>query len=252
MYAIAPSDDLIVAANACGDHLLRSAERTATGIAWRSAFFGLPLAGLSHGASGIAGALCALHRLTGQTRFGDGAAAALDYERSLFDSEQGHWADLRPHERRPHEGVQPLPAPMVAWCHGAAGIGLMRLAMLPNLDPKIGQWEIATAVDATLAWGFGDNHCLCHGDLGNLDFLLQAGRALGRREWNEAVERLTLSVLEEVEQSGFRCGITKPVDIPGLMTGLSGIGYEMLRLAHPQTVPPVTTLSPASLTASHG
>ena len=30
----------------------------------------------------------------------------------------------------------------------------------------------------TLERGFGENHCLCHGDLGNLDFLLQARRAL--------------------------------------------------------------------------
>jgi len=247
LHAVSPSDDLVTAATACGDHLLRSARRTSPGIGWPSTLFSVPLAGLSHGASGVAGSLLALHRLTGQTRFRDAAAAALDYERSLFDSEQGHWADLRPRDDR-----QPPRAPMVAWCHGAAGIGLSRLSMLSNPDAQTARWEVARAVDATLAWGFGDNHCLCHGDLGNLDFLLQAGQALGQQAWNDAVERLTLEILDEVEHSGWRCGINKPVATPGLMTGLAGIGYGMLRLAHPQTVPPVTTLCPAPITASRG
>jgi lantibiotic modifying enzyme len=237
MHAVAPSDDLILAATACGDHLLRSARHTEPGIGWPSALFGHPLAGLSHGASGIAGSLLAVHRLTGEARFQDAASAALDYERSLFDSQQGHWTDLR-HQ----DGRQPPRTPMVAWCHGAAGIGLSRLSMRSDRDGAAVHQEIVTAVEATLAWGFGDNHCLCHGDLGNLDFLLQAGHALGRRGWVDTAERLTLRLLDEVEETGWRCGITRPVDIPGLMTGLAGFGYGMLRLAHPHTVPPVTTL----------
>jgi type 2 lantibiotic biosynthesis protein LanM len=247
LHAVSPSDDLVTAATACGDHLLRSARRTTPGIGWPSTLFGVPLAGLSHGASGVAGSLLALHRLTGQTRFRDAAAAALEYERSLFDSEQGNWADLRPREDR-----QPSRAPMAAWCHGAAGIGLSRLGMLSGLDAQTARWEIDNAVDATLAWGFGDNHCLCHGDLGNLDFLLQAGQALGQQAWNDAVERLTLEILDEVEHSGWRCGVNKPVATPGLMTGLAGIGYGMLRLAHPQAVPPVTTLCSDPITAWRG
>lgn len=243
LYAVAPSDKVVAAAIASGDHLLRSARPTTPGIGWPSALYGVPLAGLSHGASGIASSLFALDRLTGQTRFGDAASAALDYERSLFDSQQGHWADLRPRESRSR-------TPMVAWCHGAAGIGLSRLSMLSSVDPSTGRSEIAIAVDATLAWGFGDNHCLCHGDLGNLDFLLQAGQALGKRPWNVAVERLTLRILDDIEHNGWRCGINKPVDTPGLMTGLAGIGYGILRLANRDTVPAVTTLCAPCVTAS--
>jgi type 2 lantibiotic biosynthesis protein LanM len=247
LHALAPSDELIAAAAACGDHLLRSATRTTPGIGWPSPLYRVPLGGFSHGASGIADALLAVHRLTDSARFRDGALAALDYERSLFDGEAGQWADLRPREHG-----QPSAAAMATWCHGAAGIGLSRLHMLPSLDTTTLRREIETAVSATQARGFGDNHCLCHGDLGNLDFLLQAGQALDRADWNAAVQRLTLRVLGEVEQGGWRCGINKPVHTPGLMTGLAGIGYGMLRLAHPRTVAPVTTLCMPSLTASRG
>lgn len=247
LHAVAPSGEVVAAATACGDQLLRSARRTTPGIGWPSTLFRVPLTGLSHGASGVTGALLALHRLTGETRFRDTAAAGLEYERSLFDGEQGTWADLRPREDR-----TPSRAPMVAWCHGAAGIGLSRLSMLSDPDAQTARREIAHAVDATLAWGFGDNHCLCHGDLGNLDFLLQAGMALGHQAWRDAVERRTLGMLDEVERSGWRCGVNKPVATPGLMTGLAGIGYGMLRLASPHAVPAVTTLSPATITASRG
>jgi type 2 lantibiotic biosynthesis protein LanM len=247
MHAVAPSEDLLAVATACGNQLLRSAGRAGPGIGWPSTLFRVPLAGLSHGASGIAAALLDLNRLTGQTRFRDAATAALDYERSLFDSEQGHWADLRPREER-----RPSRTPMVAWCHGAAGIGLSRLSMLSEPDALTARREIARAVDATLAGGFGDNHCLCHGDLGNLDLLVQAGQAMRHRAWDDAAERRTLAILDDVEHHGWRCGINKPVGTPGLMTGLAGIGYGMLRLACPSTVPPVTTLSPPQITASRG
>ena len=142
---------------------------------------------------------------------------------------------------------------MAAWCHGAAGIGLSRLTMLSDLDAQTARQEITQAVDATLAGGFGDNHCLCHGDLGNLDFLLQAGQCpWASRPGRTPFQRLTLRILDEADQSGWRCGINKPVSTPGLMTGLAGIGYGLLRLARPETVPAVTILSPPPVTGSNG
>ena len=149
------------------------------------------------------------------------------------------------------DAVRLAQEPMVAWCHGAAGIGLSRLGMLSDPDTQTYQREIAVAVDTTLASGFGNNHCLCHGDLGNLDFLLQAAEALNHKAWNAAVQRLTRRILGEVERDGWRCGNNKPIDTPGLMTGLAGIGYGMLRLAAPHTVPPVTALRPPLITAPH-
>jgi type 2 lantibiotic biosynthesis protein LanM len=243
LHAVAPSDEVVAAAIACGDQLMRSACDTAVGIGWPSPLYRIPLGGFSHGASGIAMFLSRLARLSGQSRFDDTATAALTYERSLFDSQRGHWADVRP-----EDAVGLANAPMVAWCHGAAGIGLSRLFMLCDPDVPLARKEIDVAVKATLASGFGDNHCLCHGDFGNLDFLLQAAEGLENEAWKADVQRLTVKILDDVERNGWRCGINKPVDTPGLMTGLAGIGYGLLRLAAPQRVPPVTTLCPPPIT----
>ena len=69
---------------------------------------------------------------------------------------------------------------MTAWCHGAPGIGLARLRSLPHLDDATSRAEIGTALATTLAEGFGRNHSLCHGDLGNLDFVVQAAETARR------------------------------------------------------------------------
>ncbi|MGW4108391.1 lanthionine synthetase LanC family protein, partial [Streptomyces sp. NPDC004976] len=46
-----------------------------------------------------------------------------------------------------------------------------------------------------------------------------------------------------VEAQNHRCATPDHVPSPGLLDGLSGIGYGLLRLAHPGTVPSVLLLS---------
>ena len=68
----------------------------------------------------------------------------------------------------------------MAWCYGAPGVGLSRLSAMPfsrSIEEREAlHREVEQAVRRTLERGPGQNHCLCHGDLGNLDFLLQAQR----------------------------------------------------------------------------
>lgn len=104
--------------------------------------------------------------------------------------------------------------------------------------------EVERALRIALAQGFGLNHSLCHGDLGNVELLLQASRSLGGPEWRHQLERMTSVVLESVERDGWLCGIPLGVESPGLMPGLAGIGYQLLRLAEPEFVPSVLTLGP--------
>jgi lantibiotic modifying enzyme len=127
----------------------------------------------------------------------------------------------------------------VAWCHGAAGIGLARAAGLPYLDDGLVRQEVETAAKTTYRDGFGRNHSLCHGDLGNLETLLSAGE-----EWTQAHNRLSGAILEGIRQRGPLCGVPFGLETPGLMNGLAGIGYGLLRLAAPDQVPSVLLLQP--------
>ena len=45
-----------------------------------------------------------------------------------------------------------------------------------------------------------------------------------------------------MEEHGWRCGVPLDVETPGMMDGLAGIGYELLRLAEPSQIPSVLIL----------
>jgi len=244
LHTCAPRDRTLAAATQCGDRLLAQARPTGPGIGWMSQLPETePLAGFSHGAAGVAWALLELAALTGEERFRAAARAAIAYERSLFSSEARNWRDLRKLEwLRPAGDDQDVF--FTAWCHGAPGIGLARLRSLRHLDDPAIHAEITAALETTLAEGFGLNHSLCHGDLGNLELLLQASQVVDDPQWRTRVDHFAAVILESIGQHGWLCGIPSGVESPGLMTGLAGIGYGLLRLADPARVPSVLTLAP--------
>ncbi|MBV9711823.1 MAG: type 2 lantipeptide synthetase LanM, partial [Ktedonobacteraceae bacterium] len=241
LYEVAPSNAILTCAELCGDHLLACAQPMAKGIGWSIKEGEPPLAGFGHGAAGIALNLLRLFQLTKEQRFKQGALAAIEYERSLFSSEAQNWPDLRPEpaSNAAGSGDRQKQKYMVAWCHGAAGIGLARLGALHILDTLQIREEIDVALRTTLCEGFGLNHSLCHGDMGNLDVLLIAARIPGKPEYQQAIERISAMLLDSIDRQGWVTGVPLGVETPGLMVGLAGIGYGLLRLAAPKQVPSV-------------
>ena len=117
------------------------------------------------------------------------------------------------------------------------------MSVRPYLEDASVEREIDEAVATTLRTGFGLNHSLCHGDLGNLDFLLDVARARGDRELEARVYRLAHGVLESIQRQGWLYGTPAGTEPPGLMVGLAGIGYGLLRLAAPGEVPSLLRLA---------
>ena len=240
---VRPAAFLRQAVKACGDRLLATAEPHGDGVGWRMPLAGnRALAGLSHGAAGIALSLLHVEEVTGDARYRETALAGLTFERGLYEPERQNWPDLRAGAA---EGLDAGHGHyMQAWCHGAPGIGLARVAGLPWLDDDAVRAEIETTVASTLAHGQGQNHCLCHGDTGNLELALEAGRALGRDDWTEQAGRSAGAVLDSMRRDGYLFGLPGNVETPGLMTGLSGVAYGLARLAEPERLPSLLTLAP--------
>jgi type 2 lantibiotic biosynthesis protein LanM len=235
-----PAAATLEAAVRCGERILARAVPAGPGIGWVLEIAGpTPLAGMSHGAAGIAWALLQLAAATGDERFRRAALDGLAYERSLYTPERRNWPDLR------SGGLGPGGEPhfMSAWCHGAPGVALARLDGLRHLDDAVVREEIATALETTLAEGFGRGHCQCHGDLGNLDALLLAQERLGI-DLAPRIGRLLGGTLADIRAYGLRFGLPGRTEPPGFMIGLAGIGYGLLRQIEPRRVPSVLVLAP--------
>ena len=249
LYAVAPSQATLTTAIQCGDHLITHATAQQSGIGWSTQLQETPLTGLAHGNAGIALNLLRLFSVSGEERFRETAFAAMEYERSLYSLENRNWPDLRKELRsstlQDQEKRQlETNAYMVAWCHGAPGIGLARLASLEYVDEPALHEEIDAAFQTTLTHGFGLNHCLCHGDMGNIEFVMSATRHDSLSRFEGQVQRLLSTLLDSIEKQGWVTGVPLGVETPGLMTGIAGTGYALLRAAFPERIPSLLLLAP--------
>ncbi len=242
LYRLTGRERLLELAMRCGGRLMESAVKAGPGLAWRIPGVSEPLAGFAHGVAGIAWSLLALASETGLGEFQELAMASLDYERSLFRPGQGNWLDVRNLEAATAVALDFIPT---RWCHGAPGVVLGRLLSLSYSDDPMTRDEIRVGLQTTLREGFGGSHCLCHGDLGNADVLLHAGEVLEEPLWGEKALRYAAAVLQTAQREGrWRCGLPQKADTPGLMVGLSGIGYGLMRMWAPDRIPSVIRLAP--------
>ena len=240
LYAVRPSKQTLETAERCAHHLLAQADRQGATFSWATQTgSNVPLSGFSHGAAGIAHAFAALFRSTGKSSYLAAAQAAVAFERTLYCAPDQNWLDQRD---LPEEITVVNRRCAITWCHGAPGIGLARLNMLGLGDDTALVNEIRAAVASTLKGGFGYNHSLCHGDLGNLELIAEAARRLDDPAIKQQADLMTSHIFHGIQQQGYRSGIATREEVPGLMNGLAGIGYGLLRLAAPDQVPSVLTL----------
>lgn len=223
----------------CGDHLLKNYKEAEKGIYWlsESRANASPLAGLSHGVTGISWALLRLYRVTQRNEYKVAALKGLEYEHTLYNNELKNWADMR--EKQSSYSV--------FWCHGASGVGLGRLMMLDEYNHESIKTDLDNAIFTTINYGFQQSsHSLCHGDLGNLDLLLLASRKLNNTLLKKESYLKAGLIFEEFKTHNFqwKCGIPGEDPTPNLMLGLSGIGYELLRLFDEENIPSVLVLEP--------
>ncbi|WP_433163028.1 type 2 lanthipeptide synthetase LanM family protein [Kribbella sp. CA-247076] len=124
------------------------------------------------------------------------------------------------------------------WCSGDAGTALARLsAGVPaDLDAYLG-----TAAERPVLADLS----LCHGELGAVEPLVWLAER-GHTAVEVVRRRRAGLVLAAVQQYGPQCGTPRAVPSPGLLTGLAGIGYGLLRLAFAERVPSVLLLEPTA------
>jgi type 2 lantibiotic biosynthesis protein LanM len=221
---------------ACGRHLItRRGAENGSPRAWPQPA-GPPLTGFSHGAAGIAYALLRLYEVTRCEELLDAAREGIAYERQLFDPDSRNWPDLRA-----GAASDGRPGFAFGWCHGAPGIALARLGSLCAFDDDIVRDEIETALGTTIGCDVAGPDHLCCGTMGRLESMTVAADLLDRPDLAAIAGSTASAVVARARSSGkYRLPGALPGDLsPGLFTGISGIGYQLLRLAEPQQVPSV-------------
>jgi type 2 lantibiotic biosynthesis protein LanM len=219
-------------ASELGDRLCELAQRKGDGAFWSQPQWQDGMGGFAHGVTGMGWALAKLAGETGVTQYRETAAAAFAFEDALFDEEEQNFLDLRL-----LEGAKTA----AAWCHGAVGIGLARLDLDPGLANPSTRQVLRRTAAATWRLGMGWNHCACHGDLGAWE-LLEAAIARGEGPNDVTTLHLRELLLTSLENHGPCCGMTRDAFPPGLMPGLGGIAYQLLRMHPDHELPSILTL----------
>lgn len=224
-------------ATLCGDRIL-SLQLPNGG--WESASPGQqkpPLAGFSHGASGMAAALARLGQATGQSRFTEGAVRAIRYEQSVFDSGKRNWPDFR---------ASPKPTVFqLSWCHGAPGILLSRLVIKAagleynqlDMDLQAARVSTLSALDHVRSRDRNYPGDLCCGIYG-LCGLLRVDAHINSYELATQVSNAETLLVRQAQLHGgynFFDLDSGSLVLPGLFNGRAGVAMELVEAGSRQS-----------------
>ncbi|HEX2916146.1 MAG TPA: type 2 lanthipeptide synthetase LanM family protein [Chloroflexia bacterium] len=211
----------------CGQHLLDGELTGPESAGSWATLEGRCWSGFSHGAAGIAYALLRLSQVLPDPAYRQAAQEAIAFERRLYRPAFSNWLMW--------QGQSEEAANCWAtWCHGAPGIGLTRLASLGLLADSSIEQEINLALEVTLKQPLDGLDHLCCGNFGRFDFMIEASLRLKRPELLQSARERAAAILGRA--GGFQLSGPHPLHLvsPGFFQGLSGIGYELLRLVAPE------------------
>jgi len=161
-------------------------------------------------------------------RFKDAAEEAVKYENTLFDKAHHNWPNLLSRNKEGKLGF------WNAWCHGAPGIGLARLGMISGAEEHEIMRDINESIIAASEQPLNPVDHLCCGTLGRLDTLVEAGLRLGRADLLDRARRITAQIVIRAKaRKAYSIGHHDTFYIPSFFQGMSGIGYQLLRMSAP-------------------
>ena len=191
----------------------------------------MDLAGFAHGYSGVINAFAEAYNITHNTHYLENVIALTEVENTYYNNKYKNWRDAR--QSGENYG-------MLYWCHGAGGIALSRkaAAAIPDLtyEQRSSMLKDASVfLDKFLEGNIRNdtrNHCMCHGLTGNITILNSLKEVFPDkcREIEEYTFKTINDLLDNVQKDGFNYQYKSNLESKGLMLGLSGIGYSILRL----------------------
>jgi lantibiotic modifying enzyme len=261
MYEVFCDEGIFDLALFLGEELLLSAvKEPANGLSWSSEINGVEqtshnLTGFSHGAAGIGYSLLELFRKSGDKKFMIAAEQAFNYENSWYSNQNNNWPDFRANSETRKKDTHDSLAYATAWCHGAPGIGLSRLRAYQILkdekylkDYKLAQKTILKTIMQERRSNVMNSYSLCHGLFGICEpLVLDGANHLFDNRSLQLVKKIALEAIDRYHtrnrHNAWPCGL-QTGQTPGLMLGLTGIGYFCLRLYDIKKIPSILIIIP--------
>lgn len=216
----------------CGEHLLENSREKWNGYeVWDTSRESQPhriRTGMGHGVGGISYALYRLYEHADREAFRRVAENAVSFENVFYSDHENNW-------KANPTTIDNYP---LWWCYGLVGIGNARLGSLEHHESARLARDLDRArrgLDPRLTTG----DSLCHGTFAQVDFLVELGRR-DDDQYLETARQLAGRAFERRQDEGsYRVAFG---DVPGLYNpvlflGTAGIGYTLLRLLRPETLP---------------
>jgi type 2 lantibiotic biosynthesis protein LanM len=193
-------------------------------------------AGLAHGRAGIGFALSCWADATGEDGFRATASELFRFDLEAIDTMLSESLEKK---KQAHEQN----GSHLGWCRGWIGIAL---STLQTKDVHMSMRENNAAwfrriADEIISFGVEGPICLCHGALGQMEFLATAAERGMLRNFEAANEWRRL-LLARLLSGDWIADEAHSLESPGLMLGLAGTGYALLRAIHPHRIPSVLTV----------
>jgi len=174
--------------------------------------------GLAHGRAGVGAVLVRWARAVGDTRMEERGRALILADIAAAQKSRRAKADAG--------------ASMLAWCRGGLGAAWALMRLTEERSPAA---SIVRVVSNRRREANAAPLCLCHGELGVVDFLLDAQCArIASAE--ETLRSLRSKVLHRMARGETCADNGHRIESPGLMLGLAGSGLMLLRLARPNQI----------------
>ncbi|UII21876.1 lanthionine synthetase LanC family protein [Fulvivirga ligni] len=231
-------------------HLVNRINVHEEGFYWdRNAKASKGLCGFSHGVAGVGYVFLELGKYFQNDTFYYIATQAFAYENSHFKHEINNWPDLRNgfYDNESFEiqkkeyldgnkGFFFQEKDMIAWCHGAPGVGLSRIKAFQVLGKSDYLRDLNRAATKTVESLENINalpgcFVLCHGGGGNALFLMELDRFNNANEYYSLVEKVAKRSLDSYNQYGYYnsgYAFAKDKTDISLFMGDAGIGYFYL------------------------
>lgn len=261
LYDYSRDERLIPVIHQFAERLIQRAHLGAKGLYWDRSFRHIQgLCGFSHGACGIGYVFLELARYFQNPAFNWLAEQAFEYENLYYDDQNSNWPDFRKSyfdvktfeefkEKYKNGDVEffHTPGNMLAWCHGAPGIGLSRLRAWELLGdtPYHSDFERAAKVTKEFEVDTANltgSSVLCHGHSGNAMLFTEAYNKSGNDQYLEYARKTGELLLDYIAAnkkyvSGY--AMSSGAEDTSLFMGNAGIGYFYLTLINPKEIPSI-------------